>query len=113
MSIISLSVSVAANSSSGNVLAGSVFEFIAQPSIVTVAITQAGAAASDITMDFQIGGESISSQANTPFVAPMPNFRDNLLLRAGGVNGERLFMNLNNTTAGALVAQVLIEIQPL
>lgn len=113
MPTISLSVSVAANSSSGNVLAGSPFEFVSQASIVVLAITQAGAAASDITADFQIGGESITSQANTPFKAPMPTFLDDTITRAGAVAGERLFLNLNNTTAGALVAQVLVDISPL
>lgn len=113
MPLISLSVSVAANSSSGNVLAGSPFEFVAQASIITLALTQAGAAAADITMDFQIGGESLASQANTPFKAAMPTFQDDLLLRAGAVPGERLFLNLNNTTVGALVAQLILEVQPL
>jgi len=113
MPLISLSTSVAANSSSGNVLAGSPFEFVAQASIIALAITQAGAAASDITADFQIGGESITSQANTPFKAPMPTFLDDTVVRAGASPGERLFLNLNNTTAGALVAQIAVEVSPL
>ena len=113
MPLISLSVSVAANSSSGNILAGSPFEFVAQASVIALALTQAGAAASDITMDFQIGGESLTSQANTPFKAAMPTFLDDTLVKAGANAGERLFLNLNNTTVGALVAQVIIDITPL
>ena len=113
MPLISLSISVAANASSGNVLAGSVYEFLSQASIITLAMTQAGAAGADITADFQVGGESLMSQANTPFKAAYPTFLDDTQLRAGGVPGERLFLNLNNTTAGALVAQILLEIQPL
>lgn len=113
MPLISLSVSVAANATSGNVLSGSAFEFVSQASVVSLAVTQAGAAAADITMDFQIGGESLTQQANTPFKAAMPTFRDDVQVRAGGVAGERLFLNFNNTTVGALVVQVLVEIQPL
>lgn len=113
MSIISLSSSVAANANSGNVLAGSPFEFIAVASIVRIAVTQAGAAGASITMDFQLGGESLASGANTPFKAPMPTFLDDLLLQAGGDAGERLFLAFNNTTGGAIVVQVLIEILPI
>lgn len=113
MPLISLSVSVAANSSSGNVLSGSPFEFVSQASVVTLAMTHAGAAGASITADFQIGGESLSSQANTPFKAAFPTFETDTILRAGAAPGERLFLNLNNTTAGALVAQVLLEVQPL
>lgn len=113
MPLISASVSIAANSSSGNVLSGSPYEFVAQASIVTLALTQLGAAAGDITMDFQVGGESLASQANTPFKAGMPTFRDDVLVRAGAAAGERLFLNLNNTTAGALIAQWAVEVQPL
>ena len=113
MPTISLSVSIAANSSSGNVLAGSPFEFVAVPAIISLALTQSGAAASDVTMDFQIGGESLTSQANTPFKAPMPTFRDDTLVKGGALAGERLFLNLNNTTVGAKTAQILVEILSL
>lgn len=113
MPTISLSVSVAANSSSGNVLAGSPFEFVAVPAIISLALTQAGAAAADITMDFQIGGESLTSQANTPFKAAMPTFREDTLVKGGASAGERLFLNLNNTTGAAIIAQVLLDILSL
>lgn len=113
MPTISLSVSVAANAVSGNVLAGSPFEFISQPSIIILAVTQAGAAASDITADFQIGGESVAQQANVSDRDAFPTFLDDNFVKAGGQAGERLFLNFNNTTAGALVVQVLLDISPL
>jgi len=113
MSTISLSTSVGANSSSGNVLAGSPFEFVSQPSIISLACTQAGAAASDITADFQIGGESITSQANVSDRSAFPTFLDDIFVKAGGQAGERLFLNYNNTTAGALIVQTLIDVMPL
>lgn len=113
MPLIADSVSVAANSSSGNVLAGSPYEFVNQDSIVTLALTQPGAAPGDITMDFQIGGESLASQSQTPFKAPFPTFLDDTLIQAGARAGERLFLNLNNTTVGALVPQWMVRIDPL
>lgn len=113
MPIISLLTSVAANGVSGNVLAGSPFEFVNQPSIIRLAVTQAGAAASDITADFQIGGESVALQANVSDRTAFPTFLDDIFVSAGGQAGERLFLNYNNTTAGALVVQTLLDVSPL
>ena len=113
MPTISLSTSLAANAASGNVLAGSPFEFVSAPSIIILACTQAGAAASDVTADFQIGGESVTSQANVSNRSAFPTFLDDVFVKAGAQAGERLFLNYNNTTAGALVVQTLIDVMPL
>ena len=113
MSTISLRVSVAANSASGNVLAGSPFEFVAANSIVTLAATRPGGTPGDINADFQVGGESITSQANISTRTAFPTFRDDVIAQAGAEGGERLFLNLNNTTVGALNVDVLVDIRPL
>jgi len=113
MPTISGSISVAANAVSANVLAGSPFEFVAQPSIIKLANTQAGAAASDITADFQIGGESLIQGGNVSDRSAFPSFRDDLFAEAGAQAGERLFLTYANTTAGALVVQFLIDVMPI
>lgn len=113
MPTISGSVSVAANAQSANVLAGSPFEFISQPSIVKLANTQAGAASSDITAVFQIGGESLVQAGQVSDRDAFPTFRDDLFVEAGGQAGERLFLTYANTTAGALVVNFLLDIMPI
>jgi len=113
MPLISGLVSVAANATSANVLAGSPFEFVAQPSIIKLACTQAGAAASDITADFQIGGESLAQAANVSDRSAFPTFLDDIFVEAGAQAGERLFLTFSNTTAGALVVQFLVDIMPI
>lgn len=113
MSTISLRANVAANSASGNVLAGSPFEFAAANSIISLAVVRAGGTPGDINADFQIGGESITSQANVSTRNAFPSFRDDVLAQAGAEAGERLFLNLNNTTAGALDVDVLVDVRPL
>jgi len=113
MPTISVLTSVAANAESANVLAGSPFEFVSLPSIVTLAATQAGAAASDITAVFQVGGESIVQGGAVSDRSAHPTFRDDLFARAGGSPGERLFLTYLNTTAGALVVSTLIEVLPI
>ena len=113
MSTISLRTSVAANAASGNVLAGSPFEFVAANSIVTLSLVRAGGTPGDINADFQVGGESITSQANISTRNGFPTFRDDVLAQAGAEAGERLFLNLNNTTAGALNVDVLVDVRPI
>lgn len=113
MPTISGSVSVAANAVSANVLAGSPFEFISQPSLIKLAVTQAGAAASDITGVFQVGGESLLQSGNMSDRNAFPTFRDDLIVEAGAQPGERLFLTFANTTAGALVVQFLLDVMPI
>ncbi len=113
MPTISLRTSVAANGSSGNVLAGSPFEFVAKDSVIILAATQAGGTPGQITMDFQIGGESLTSQANIPTRNAFPTFLDDVFVKAGAVAGERLFLNYNNTTAGPLNVDTLVDVMPV
>lgn len=113
MPTISGRVAVAANAVSANVFAGSAFEFISQPSICKLAVTQAGAAPTDVTADFQIGGESLAQGANVSDRAAFPTFRDDLFVEAGGQAGERLFLTFANTTAGALNVDFLLDIMPI
>lgn len=110
MPTISLRTSVPANASSGNVLAGSPFEFVGKDAIVVAAITNPGGTPGDITADFQIGGESITQAANVSTRNGFPNMETDVLVKAGAVGGERLFLNYNNTTAGALNVDTLIDI---
>ena len=113
MPTISGSVSVPANSTSANVLAGSPFEFVSAPSIIKVAITQAGAAPSDITSNFQIGGESLMQAGEISDRSAFPTFLDDILVEAGAQAGERLFLTFSNTTVGALLVQFLLDIMPI
>jgi len=113
MPTISLRTSVAANASSGNVLAGSPFEFAAKDSVIILATTNPGGTPGNITADFQIGGESLTTQANISTRSAFPTFRDDTFVQAGAVAGERLFLNYNNTTAGALNVDTLVDVMPV
>lgn len=114
MPTISGTVSVAANATSANVLAGSPFEFVSQPSLVKLAVLQAGAVNSDITADFQIGGESLLQAGNIGRGGnSFPRFNDDTLVEAGAQAGERLFLTFSNTTVGALLVDFLIDVMPI
>lgn len=114
MPTISGSISVAANATSANVLAGSPFEFVAQPSVIKLACLQAGAANTDITSDFQIGGESLLQAGNIGQGGnAFPRFNDDTIVEAGAQAGERLFLTFSNTTVGALLVEFLVDIMPI
>ena len=113
MPTISLRTSVPANGSSGNVLAGSPFEFVAKDAVIILSAVQAGGTPGQITADFQIGGESLTVQANISTANRFPQFNDDVFVKAGAVAGERLFLNYNNTTAGALNVDTLVDVMPV
>lgn len=113
MPTISLRTSVPLNGSSGNVLAGSPFEFVAKDSIIILAAVQPAGTPGGITADFQIGGESLAVQANISTANRFPQFNDDVFVKAGAIAGERLFLNYNNTTAGALNVDTLVDVMPI
>lgn len=113
MPTISGRVSVAANSTSANVLSGSPFEFVSAAAIVKLAATQRGAAPSDITSNFQIGGESLMQDGNISDRAAFPTFREDLIVEAGASPGERLFLTFQNTTVGALNVDFLLDLMSI
>lgn len=113
MPTISLRTSVPANASSGNVLAGSPFEFAAKDSIIILAAVNAGGTPGNVTADFQIGGESLSVQANISTRNAFPQFNDDVFIKAGAVAGERLFLNYNNTSGLALQVDTLLDVMPV
>ncbi len=102
--------SVAANTRTGNVLAGLPFEFVVRPSIVRVYAT---AAVVGLFMDLLIGGESVVSDSEMPAVARFPTRNEDLFAEHGGLNGERLFIALRNSTGAAIIGQVLVDVLPV
>jgi len=101
---------VAANTRTGNILAGKAFEFVGRPSIVNVFIV---AAAVGVNADFQIGGESIVSDEEVSGANRFPQTNTDLFARHGGLGGERIFISLRNTTGAGIVVQTLVEVLPL
>lgn len=101
------SLSVGANALSANIFAGKPFEFIQRPSIVRI---YACSSAVGMNATVTCGNRTIVqdepySQANRFPIKP-----DDLLIEFPGLPGERLVMQLRNTTAGALTNNVQAEI---
>ncbi len=110
MSVISGAFTVLANARSGNVLAGDVFEFLTRPSLVNFLVT---GAVIGISCDILVGGSAAALNATCPIraaAAPFPIKPDDSIVIVGGATGERLFLDLINSTAGNIIAQFLVEI---
>lgn len=110
MPVISGAISVGANARSGNILAGEVFEFMPSPGLVNFLLTQA---VIGLQADILVGGSAEALAAVLPIRAaanPFPVKPDDSIVIAGANGGDRLFVDLLNTTGAAIIAQFLIEI---
>lgn len=102
--------SVAANTRTTNVLAGLPFEFLAAASIVNF---YAVGGAVGLNIDILVGGESIVSDSEVSPANRFPQTDTDLIARHGGLAGERLFVAWRNTTVGAIIGNLLVEVLPL
>lgn len=108
MPAISGSISVAANARSANIFAGESFEFMTRPAVLSLFAT---GAAAGIEADVLIGGRSVAQGAALPDTNRFPLRQEDGVVQFAAIPGDRVFVQLLNTTAGALVTQFLLDIQ--
>ena len=97
MPTIAVTASVAANTRTGNALAGELFEFL--PSSAIVAFYATGSAAG-LQIDISVGGETIVSASTVPPTNRYPIRPDDAITQHGGLGGERLFASFSDTPRG-------------
>ena len=110
MPVISGEVSVTANQRSGNILAGEVFEFMPRTGLVNFLLTQA---VIGLACDILVGGSAEALNAKLPIrgaANPFPIKPDDSVVIVGALAGDRLFIDLINSTGGDIIAQFLVEI---
>lgn len=103
------SVSVEANSRSGNVLDGEDYEFISTPALVAIL---AGSSAASLNADFKINSEQLVDEGLVNVVAAAGRLigPDDLLLDRTLIAPGRLGLEFINDTAGALTAFWDVEV---
>jgi hypothetical protein len=101
--------SVAANTTTGNILAGKNKEFLEEPSVLTIGCC---AAAIGMRMTCVIGTEVVVDDQEVSTANHMPIFPDDVTAEAGGFGGDRVTIRLRNTTAGAIVVWTKVNIAP-
>lgn len=101
--------SVAANASSGNVLAGKQFEFVpgGRGAVLEFFIT---GAAIGLNTTITVGGEVIVNDEEVSSINRFPQDPEDRLAEFGGRPGDRIFVSLRNTTGAAIVGITLVKV---
>lgn len=107
MQVMTVVQSIAANSTSLNLLAGQVNEFLAGPSAVNV---YARAAVVGANLVYQVGNEVFVQNQELPAQAGFPTRNENFFVQGVGGKGERIVATIQNTTGAAIIVQLLFEI---
>lgn len=103
------STALAANTSSGNILSGNLFEFVPSPSLVNFLFS---GSAAGLVVDVLIGGVTIAQRAAVSATNRNPVRPDDMLVYSPLVlPGQRLFIEIHNTTGGSLNYFALVDIQ--
>ncbi len=101
--------SVAANTTSGNVLAGKSGEFVSEPSVVTIGIA---ASAVGLFATVVIGSEVVVDDQEVSAANHMPIFPDDTLAEGGAFAGDRITVRLRNSTGAAITGFTKLNITP-
>tara|TARA_Y100000310_G_C20496298_1_gene721701 strand:- start:287 stop:616 length:330 start_codon:yes stop_codon:yes gene_type:complete len=104
------STSVAATSTSANVLAGKMNEFLSENSVIRIYVTGGG---TDIYASLLIGAEALIDDQLVSPLTTFPVKPDDLLTEGAGFAGDRLTLRYRNANAAARVVQTRIEVEPL
>lgn len=103
-------VSVAANATSLNVLAGKIAEFLAEDSVLRLFAT---GAAAGLFCTLMVGDSVLVDDQEISGANRFPLKPDDLVDEGAGFEKDRLILRFRNSTAGALVVQSRLEIEPL
>lgn len=101
--------SVAANTTTANILSGKMREFLEEASILRIGIL---GSAVGLRSTLIVGSEVIIDDQELPVGTTLPAFPDQVIAEAGGFAGDRITLRLRNTTGGALTGYTKILIEP-
>lgn len=101
---------VAANSVVQNVLTGKIHEFLSRPSAVRLFGT---ASAVGLNMTLIVGNVTAMQDQEVNAQNRMPIVPDDFVVEAGGVGGERVVVQLRNTSGAGITAFTRVEIVPV
>ena len=105
-----ISLSVAANAVSANIMSGNLFEVLSRPSLVEFGLTSSAAG---MLATIMIGNEIVAQDQEISSANRYPIVPDDWILKAAGRPGAKIYITLRNRTAGALTNWVILNITPL
>lgn len=106
---------IAAGAAVANILAGSVFEFVGQPTAVMIYGVMDGPAVGTVSMDCLFGSTVEAQTLQVPtFTATLgPNRSDHLLVSGIATPGDRLQIRLANGGGANANTRVVVDLRPL
>ncbi len=111
MPVIQRQVSIPANSTLENIVAGSQYEFARRRCIISGGMV---GAAAGLLANVNSGGDVVMEQFPLQIrAADFPVIPDEFVFTDVMEAGDRLSIPVQNTTAGAIVARVIIQIQEI
>lgn len=110
MSVIMRETSVAANATNDNFISGSAFEIAVRPVLVSIGFT---AAATGLVLTITSGSDLILEEAPAAIKTTYPIIPDEFFFSDVMMPGERLVIRVRNTTGGALVGRVVVQVNAL
>lgn len=102
--------SVAANTTTSNILAGKNKEFLEEASIVHIGVL---GSAVGLRATLVIGTEVVVDDQEVAVGTTLPAFPDQILAEAGGFGGDRITLRLRNTTGAAITGYTKLLIEPV
>lgn len=101
---------VAANAVSANVVAGKPNEILTRPSIVRLFATAENIG---VNATLMVGNRTFLNDQEVSGANRFPRLNEDGVCEAAGMPGDRILLTFRNTTAGALDAFSLIQVQPV
>ena len=106
--VITNETSIAANTTSANLLAGDINEFLGRASVVSLFCTSA---AVGVRAQLLVGSDVVIDDQPISDANRFPITPDDFLSRGGGFPGDRLTLRFRNTTVGAIIARWRLAVE--
>lgn len=110
MPVIQKEVSIAANATNENILSGSAFEYARQNEIVSIGLA---GSATGLVSTIQSGAEVVVEESPILVKTTMPTLPDDFYYNDVATAGDRLKVQVRNTTGGALTVRAVVQITPV
>lgn len=101
-------VTVAANSTTDNVLSGSAFEFARGRQLVSIGVT---AAATGVYVTFSSGADVVVEESLAPVATRYPIIPDEFYASDVAMPGDRYVLRARNSTGAGIIVRCVLQIQ--
>lgn len=109
MGYMSKVTSVAANTTTANLLAGDKDEFVEEASVVTLA---AFGSAVGLKATLIVGSEVVVDDQELAVGTTLPKMPEDVMAQGGAFPQDRITLRLRNTTGGAITGYVKVVVEP-